>query len=200
MPLTAAGRNAILTSGASAITHLGALTALTPTEATGGAYARQAISFAAAASGIRDNNAQIVIPIPAGSTIVAVSGYDASTAGNLLSYGGIGSSLLKGVGVVESTTTDLIRSNGHGLVLDDRVMVFAVAGESIPTLVATTLYYACTITTDTFQLSTTAAAGAIVNIAALGELGWAKTVPETFASAGNLTIATGAFDLDFNFG
>lgn len=200
MPLTATGRNSILTSGASAITHLGALTALTPTEASGGSYARQAITFAAAASGIRDNNAQIVIPIPASTTVVAVSGYDASTSGNMLAYGGIGSSLLKGVGTVITAAGDAISSNGHGLVNTDRVMVFTVAGESLPTgLAATTLYFVVGATTDSFQLSLTSG-GAAVDITALGDLGWAKTVPETFSSAGNLTIATGAYDLDFNFG
>lgn len=201
MPLTAAGRNAILDSGKGAITHLGALEALTPTETSGGSYARQAISWAAAASGIADNSAQIVIPIAAGKTIVAVSGHSASTAGTLYAYGGIGSSLLKGVATVVTTAGNVLSSNGHGLSADDRVMVFPVAGESLPSpLVVTTLYYAATITTDSFQLSTTASGGAIVDITTLGEIGWAKTVPETFASAGNLTIAAGAYDLDFNFG
>jgi hypothetical protein len=79
-------------------------------------------------------------------------------------------------------------------------MVFPVAGESLPTgLSAATLYFVVGATTDSFQLSLTSG-GAAVDISALGDLGWAKTIPETFASAGNLTIAIGAYDLDLNFG
>lgn len=201
MPLTTAGRNALLTSGASGITHIGALTAISGTEVAGGSYARQAITFAAASGGIRDNTAQLTIPIPAGTTVVAIAGYDASSAGNQLSLDPYGSSgqVLKGVGT--AATTDLITSNGHGLTTDDRVFVAAVAGESLPTgLSASTLYYvlASGLTTDAFKLSTSSG-GTAVDITAVGELAWFKTVPNTFSSAGNLVIAAGAYDLDLNF-
>jgi hypothetical protein len=197
MPLTTAGRNAVLDSGIPAITHVGALTALTGTEVAGGSYARQSISHAAAASGVKDNSAQITIPIPAGTTVVAVSEYDASSAGNQLSYGGIGSTV-KGVGT--AATTDTITSNGHGLVDNDRVFVWAVNGESLPTgLAASTLYHVISSASNTFQLSTSQG-GAAVDITAVGELAFAKTVPETFASAGNLVFAAGALDHDATFG
>jgi hypothetical protein len=64
MALTTAGRNAILASGAPGITHIGAYEDLGTTETSGGSYARQAITFAAAAGGIRDNNAQLSVPSP----------------------------------------------------------------------------------------------------------------------------------------
>jgi hypothetical protein len=205
MPLTAAGRDAILNNGAQAITHLGALVDLAPAEPSGGTgatYARQAITFAAASGGIRDNNAQIVIPIPGGLSgpIIAISAYSALTGGTMYAYGGIGSSLLKGVATVVSVAGNVLSSNGNSLANGDRVMIFPVAGESLPApLSATTLYHVVTAATDSFQVSLTNG-GAAVDITTLGELGWAKTVPETFASAGNLTIATGAYDLDMNFG
>lgn len=199
MPLTATGRNKVADSGIPAITHVGAITALTGTEVAGGAYARQAITHAAAAAGIKDNSAQISVPIPAATTVVGVSEYDASSAGNQMSYGGIGSTL-KGIGTVVTAAGDAISSNGHGLVNTDRVMLFAVAGEALPAgLVATTLYFVVGATTDTFQVSLTSG-GAAVDITALGDLAWAKTIPETFASAGNLVFAIGALDHDFNFG
>jgi hypothetical protein len=198
MPLTTTGRNKLLDSGVAAITHVGALTALTPTEVSGGSYARQSITHAAAASGIKDNSAQISVPIPAGTTVIAVSEYDASTAGNMLSYGGIGSTV-KGVAVVDTTANDTLLSRGHGLANTDRVFVWAVNGESLPTgLSATTLYFVVGATTDSFQLSLTSG-GAAVDITALGELAFAKTVPETFASAGNLVFAAGALDHDATF-
>lgn len=199
MPTTSTGKNKILDSGIPAITHIGALTALTPTEVAGGSYARQSITHAAAASGIKDNNGAITIPIPAGTTVIAVAEYDASSSGNLLAYGGIGSTV-KGVGT--AAVNDLITSNGHGLVADDRVMVWGVNGESLPTgLSATTLYYVIStgLTTNVFSLSTTQG-GSAVDITAVGELGFAKTVPETFSSAGNLVFASGALDHDANFG
>jgi hypothetical protein len=60
------------------------------------------------------------------------------------------------------------------------------------------LYFAVGVTTDSFQLSLTSG-GAAVDITALGDLAWYRTVPETFASAGNLIIATGALDIDATF-
>jgi len=41
--------------------------------------------------------------------------------------------------------------------------------------------------------------GAAVNLTTDGEVAWFRTVPETFASAGNLIIATGNLDLDLTF-
>lgn len=201
MPLNTAGRNALLTSGAPGITHIGALTDLSGTEATGGSYARQAITFAAAGSGIRDNNAQLTIPINAGTTVVALAAYDAASAGNRLSLDPYGSSGQTLKGVATCASTDTITSYAHGLSADDRVFFVAVAGESLPTgLSATTLYYvrATGLTTDTFTVATTSG-GAAVDITANGEVAWFKTVPNTFASSGNIVIATGAYDLDLNF-
>lgn len=201
MPLTTTGRNKLLDSGKSAFSHIGAVTDLSGTEVAGGSYARQAITFAAAASGIADNNAQITIPIPAGTTVVCLAAYDAASAGNRLSLDPWGSSgqVLKGVGT--AATSDTITSNGHGLATDDRIMFVAVAGESLPTgLSATTLYFvrATGLTADAFTVATTSG-GAAVDITAVGELAWFKTVPNTFASAGNIVLATGAYDLDLNF-
>lgn len=205
MPFTTAGRDALLTSGKAGITHVGALTALDGTEVAGGSYARQAVTWTAAASGATDNNAQITIPIPASTTVAAIGLYDALSSGNLLGYFPLGSSgqLLRGVGAVTDTTNNIVTSNAHGVAADDRILVWQVADEAFPaatpSLSATTLYYAATVTTDTFKLSTSASGAAIVDITGLGELAWAKTVPNTWASAGNLTIATGTLDLSLTF-
>lgn len=200
MPHTTTGRNKLLDSGKAAITHLGAFTDLGVTEVTGGSYARQAVTFAAASGAACSNSAQISIPIPAGTTVPAIGAFDALTSGNILGFYPWGSTgqVVVGVGIVDATGTDLIRSNGHGLTTDDRVMVWAANGEALPTgLSASTLYYvlASGLTADAFKLSTSSG-GAAVDITALGELWFAKTVPNTFASAGNLVIAAGAFVLD----
>lgn len=207
MPLLTAGRNAMLASGKGGFTHVGALTALTPTEVAGGSYARQATTYATPgtpAAGQSGNTGALSIPIPAGNTVVALGLYDASTSGNLLAVLPYGSSgqVVKGVGVVDTIANDTILSRGHGLTTDDRVFVSAVNGEALPTgLSATTLYFvrATGLTTDAFTLATTSG-GSAVDITALGELAFWKTVPNTFASDGAVTLAISALILDGTFG
>jgi hypothetical protein len=202
MPLNAAGRNALLDSGKAAYTHVGAYTDLGTTESSGGSYARQAITWTAASSGITDNNAQISIPINAGQTIVAVSLHSAVSAGTLYGFFPYGSAgqVVKGVGTV-TASTDTVASFAHGLTTDDRIFFAAVSGEALPTgISATTLYWVRStgLTTDAFTFSTTQGGGA-VSITTDGEVAFFKTVPNTFASSGNLVIASGALDLDLNF-
>lgn len=198
MPLTTQGRNDLLTNGLTAFTHVGAYTDLGTTEVAGGSYARQAVTWTAAASGVRDNNAQLSVPIPAGTTVQVGSVHSASSAGNLEAWFQIGSTL-RGVGTVISTAGDAISSNGHGLANTNRVFVTTVAGEALPGgLSATTLYFVISANTNDFQLSLTSG-GAAVDITSLGEIAWFRTIPETFSNAGNLIIATGALDLDATF-
>ena len=54
------------------------------------------------------------------------------------------------------------------------------------------------MTTDAFQVSTTSG-GAALNMTTNGECAFWKTVPNLFASAGNLTYAIGALTLDLTF-
>jgi hypothetical protein len=204
MPLTTTGRNKLLDSGKNtAFSHVGALIDLTPTETSGGAYARQAITWAAAASGAIANSGSITIPINAGQTIVAISLHDAVSAGNVTGYQGINSSATKkGVGSVTTTgTTHLITSSAHGLATDDRIMFWPAGDAALPAgLSAGTLYFvlAAGLTADVFRVSTTSG-GAGVNITATGELAFGTTVPQTFAISGNLTIANAALGVDLTF-
>lgn len=183
-------------------THIGAYQDLGTTESTGGSYARQAITWTAASNGVIDNNAQLTIPIAAGQTIVAISVHSAITGGTLYGWFPYGSSgqVLKGVGTV-AATSDTFSSPAHGLTTDDRVFFAAVAGETLPTgLSATTLYYVRStgLTTDAFTVATSSG-GAAVNVTTDGEVAWFKTVPNTFASAGNIVIAANALDFDLTF-
>ena len=201
MPLNNTGRNALLNSGKAGFTHVGALTDLSGTEVTGGSYARQAVTWQAAgtpAAGQAGNNGSITIPIPAGSTPVAIGLYDALTVGNLLGILPYGSAGQVVDGVATVATSDTFTSVAHGLTTDDRVWFTTVSGDALPTgLSATTLYYvrATGLTADTFTVATTSG-GAAVDVTAAGECAFWKTVPNTFASAGNLTIATNALLLD----
>lgn len=199
MALNTAGRNAMLTSGKAGFTHVGALTDLSTTAVAG---ARQAVTWQAAgtpAAGQAGNNGAISIPIAVGETPMVLGLYDALSAGNLLGIFGYGSSgqQVKGLGTIDAGT-DLFLSKAHGLTTDDRVFFSAVNGEAIPTgIVVTTLYFvlAAGLTTDVFQVSTTSG-GSALNVTVSGEYLFQKTVPNLFASAGNLTIATNALILD----
>jgi hypothetical protein len=197
MPLTLAGRNLILDSGLTS-THVGAYIDLGVTECSGGSYARQAVTWTAASGSIRDNNAQLSIPIAAGQTVVVGSIHSASVAGTLHGWFQIGSTIR---GVATVSTADLFTSVAHGLTTDDRVFFTTVAGEAIPTGISvTTLYFvlASGLTVDAFKVSTTSG-GAALDVTVAGECAFFKTVPNTFASAGNLIIASGALDVDSAF-
>jgi len=76
-------------------------TATTPgTEVSGGSYARQAATFAAAAAGSTSNSAPITFPVATGAwgTVVAAAVCDAVAAGNILYFGALTASKTVGVG------------------------------------------------------------------------------------------------------
>jgi hypothetical protein len=85
--MNATYRNLIATAGAGAVTHIGLVDA-GGTEITGGspAYARRAVTWAAASDGTIRPNANLTFDIPSGVTVGGWRGYSASTAGT--NYGG----------------------------------------------------------------------------------------------------------------
>lgn len=85
MPMTVTFRNAMLTSGAALITHIGLINS---SEITGGspAYARKAVTWAAASNGIIRPTADLTFDIPAGATVKSWAGFSALTGGT--NYGG----------------------------------------------------------------------------------------------------------------
>lgn len=87
MPMTVGYRNLIATAGGVAITHIG-LVDETGTEITGGtpAYARQAVTWAAAALGVIRPDGDLTFNIPAGVTVGGWVGFTALTGGT--NYGG----------------------------------------------------------------------------------------------------------------
>lgn len=215
MPFNDTAKNAALDgldeSIAAGIKFVGIFTASDPgtgttfsgTEATGGtpAYARQAVTFGAAASGQKSNTGAITFDVPAGT--YGFVGYfntvTGNVAGNYLGYGPINGTV-KGFASVDSAgvTSNLIQSNAHGLVAGDRVMVYNVFAESLPAgLTEGTIYFviATGLTTDLFSVSLTSG-GAAVDITGQGEMYFQKVIPEVFASQGQITIAAGQLVLD----
>lgn len=199
MPLSTAGKNACL--DAVGITHVGAFTDFPAdsgagsNEVSGGSYARQAISFDAAASGskAKASSPSVSIPIPAGTTVFFLGGFNASSAGSMRSWAPVNGGSTKGVGTAKNSG-DVITSHGHGLSDTNRVFLTKANNESLPTGYSEgVLYYVVSATTDTFQLSLTSG-GAAVTISADGELAFQKVIPEVFGSAGSLDVSAYTID------
>lgn len=213
MPFNVTAQNVMLDAldeSATQITHVGIHqlgdpgtgTNATGTEAIGGspAYARQSVTWGAASSGTKSNTGALTFDVPAG-TYGFFTFWNASSGNtsNFRGYAPFGGSV-KGFGEVDSTgvTNDTITSSGHGLTTDDRVMVFNVFSESLPTgLTEGTIYFvlASGLTADVFKVATTSG-GSAINITGQGELFFQKVVPETFGSQGQITAAIGALVLD----
>jgi hypothetical protein len=199
MPLVDNGRNAMLSGGlGNAVTHISAHTAIPNTagnaEVVGGSYARQSAAWAAASAGLRDTSGALSVPIPPGTTVIALGMWNALAAGTYYGFSPVGSTK-KGFGTAKATG-DVVTSHAHGLANGNRVIVTAINNETIPGgLSATTLYHVVGITADTFQVSLTSG-GAAVDITADGELFWQDCVLQDFPTGGTLSVAIGDFDLD----
>lgn len=80
MALTTAGLNAAVEGITDVVTHI-ALVDETGTELTGGTYARQAVSWAAASVGAQKIAADETFNVPAATTVGGWRGYTALTVG-----------------------------------------------------------------------------------------------------------------------
>lgn len=171
------------------------------TEATGGspAYARQAVTWSAAASGQKTNSGTLTFDVPAG-TYGYLTFWNTATLNSGTQYRGYApiNGSVKGFGEVAAAnvTADTIASAGHGLVNTDRVIFFNVFAESLPTgITEGGVYFVVGAATDTFQIALTSG-GSAVDLTAIGELYFQKVIPEVFASQGQITVAASALTLD----
>jgi hypothetical protein len=201
-----------LDESATQITHVGILTLGTDpgtgtnhagVEASGGspAYARQAVTWGPAAGRLKTNTNALTFDVPAG-TYGYLAWFNASTgnAGNYRGYAPFGGATpLRGVGTVDTVlANDTILSPVHGLVNNDRVILFNVFGTALPTgLTEGVAYHVVNATADSFKVALTSG-GAAVDITAVGggELYWERIVPEVFGSQGQITVAIGQLSLD----
>lgn len=172
------------------------------TEASGGspAYARQGVVWGAAASGQKSNTGALTFDVPAG-TYAYFTLYNHVTA-NSGNYRGFipfgGAAAIKGFAASDVIANDKFFSGAHGLSNNDRVVIYNVFAESLPTgtgLTEGALLFVVGATTDTFQLALTSG-GSAIDVTATGELYWQRVIPETFASQGQITVAIGALVLD----
>lgn len=214
MPFNDVSKNVMLDAldeSVTQVTHVGIHTLTDPGtgtnanagEATGGspAYARQAVTWGAAAGGQKSNTGALTFDVPAG-TYGYFTLFNAST-GNTNNYRGHipfgGASVLKGFASTDPTlTNDQFFCVAHGLVDGDRVILFNVFAETLPTGVTEgTVYFVVNSATNTFKVSLTSG-GAAIDLTALGggELFWQKILPETFGAQGQITVASGALVMD----
>ena len=212
MPFNDTSKNAALDAldeGVTQITHIGIHTLTDPGtstnansgEATGGtpAYARVAVTWGAASAGTKSNTGALTWDVPAG-TYGFFTFYNAST-GNTNNYRGyipFGGGTRSFASVDTTLANDQLLSVAHGLADNDRVMLFNVFSETLPTgLTEGTVYFVVNSAANTFKVSLTQG-GAAVDITAVGggELFWQKVVPEVFAGQGQITAAIGALVLD----
>ncbi|MEV4096966.1 hypothetical protein [Streptosporangium saharense] len=213
MPFNDLGKNKALDgldeSVSGAITHIGVGNLTDPgtgtnyagTEATGGspAYARQAVTWGAASGGQKANSGALTFDVPAGSYgFLLLFNASSGNTNTYLGYLPLNGSV-KGFFSVDTTlTNDQLFSVAHGLADGDRVQLFNVFSESLPTgLTEGTVYYVVSSATNTFKVSTSLG-GSAVDITAVGggEGFFQKVVPETFGSQGQITVAIGAAVLD----
>lgn len=167
------------------------------TEVSGGSYARQNLSTALGthSGGVISNSSQVTFPDASADwgTILAWATFDASTGGNMLWWGWLGTG-----GEIPGTaanTGDVFTSYGHGLANGDSVVLQAPEGGTLPTGVsANTRYYVVSASTDTFQLSATLG-GAAITLTTDGEFSAYKIAVKSVLNgdgfkfnAGNLSL------------
>lgn len=217
MPLNDPAKNAMLDAlndGVKGITYIGihqltdpgtATNCNTGEAATTGspAYQRRQVLWQDAANGLKTNSGQLTFDVPAGTygfftlwntATIGVTGYR-----GYIPFGG--SNALRGFFEVDSTasyTTEQLLSKSHGMSDGDRVILYNVFSEALPT--GTTegvIYYVVGSTPDSFKVSTSFN-GTPVDITGPGggEGYWQRVVPETFGSQGQITVATSALVLD----
>lgn len=164
-------------------------------EATGGspAYARLNLSWDAASGRIADNTNAEQFDLPAG-TYGYLGFWDALTVGTFLGMVPLGSTFSKVCNIWN--TGDLIELPAHGLSNDDRVALFDVGLEALPTgPTEGTLYHVVNANANDFQISTSQGGGALT-ISGDGQGVLMDAVPITLGAQGNIDIAAGALDIE----
>lgn len=202
MPLVTAGYNSVCDGLAAVVgfisLHTGDPSTTGANESTGGspAYARKAVTWAAASGGTRANSAAITFDLPA-STVQHVGFWSAVTAGTFYGYFPLG-----GFAAMEGTiplVTGVVTNYGHGLVNTNQVLMYDVLAGGVPTgFTEGTIYFVTNATTDSFTLAATSGGATIVPTTA-GEVVIQRVLPETFAAQGQYQINASNLIFDGRF-
>lgn len=166
-------------------------------EVTGGSYARQAITWNAAASGALDSSNQPSFSVPSGQTVAWIGYWSTSESPDV--FMGMTTNRQSGdVGptkYVVDTGNDTIEAPAHGFSNDDRVAFWG--GTPPGGLTEGTHYWVVNATTDDFQVASSQGGSPGIDLTSQGDVDvrCAQVRIETFAADGtfNLTDA----DVDF---
>ncbi len=198
MPHTTTGRNNML--GAIGITYASLHSGLPgntgANEISGGspAYARKAVTFAAAAAGARAQTGSAAFDVPASTTVRFVAFWDALTGGNCLSYHPVGNQAAREF--ITDIAADTMRVNAHGYANGDTVVI---CGDAVQGgLTEGTTYFVVGAATDTFQLAATSGGAAIDLTSLAGSAAQViRIIPEVFAAQGTATVSGCSVNLLF---
>lgn len=203
MPLTDAGANALVSGGlGSAIAyvslHNGNPGSTGVNEATGGspAYARQAVTWNSASSGIRTSSGDITFDVPPG-VYYHVGFWSAVTSGTFYGFSPIGGNTAQVSNI--HWNGDYLTAPASGIGSTDPFFVFETRREGMASpLTAGALYYpAGTFYSANFFKVATTVSGSIIDIITPGSQAWVQEVaPLTFANQGQIKIASGTLALD----
>lgn len=171
-------------------------------ELSGNGYARVAITnnltnWPAYASDQKSNANPINFPTASGNWVEAVAFalWDDPTAGNQLARCWLGPDPPR---IFTATAADVFTAPGHGMANDDRAVVLATPGATLPTGVSEgTLYCVVNVSGDTFQLSLTQG-GSAINLTAAGSGFVKKVIPKTVAAGETLSFPASSVVLSFD--
>lgn len=195
---TTTGRNQLLdaTDVAFASLHSDYPGTTQANEITGGspAYARKAVTFAAAASGSKASSNSQAFDVPAATTVRWIGGSTAVTAGSgrtVSPNGAVPKEFLV------DATADTIQCKAHGYA--DTTKIVFYGGTAPGGLTAGTVYYVRDSATDTFKVAATSGGTAIDLTSQAGtDCVVSVIVEEAFGAQGTFTLATGAFVVNLN--
>ena len=159
-------------------------------EASGGSYARQAVTFAAASSKSVTSSATVTFSGMPGGTFTHVGLWDAASSGNFYAGAPAGNVLMY---AAAQASTDQFTSYTHGLAAGDKVVVANDGGAGLPGgVVAGTIYYVISsgLTTDIFKISATSG-GSAFDITTDGECIVRKVTSKTLDAGDVYEIASG---------
>lgn len=168
-------------------------------EITGGAYARQANTWNAAAGGSADNSNQPAFSVPGGNTVRWVGFWDNSTSPE--TFRGCAPNFQAGdIGPLKYTVDvagDTIQADAHGLVETDSVVFYG--GTPPGGLTEGTVYIVMNTATDTFQVSNDTSPLVAITLTTDGGTNVVvqQIREETFASDGTFTLNDADVDLEF---
>lgn len=200
MPLTTLSADYLLDQwGANKALYLSAHTAYSASggnELTGGspAYARLLASWSSASA---NSKALAGTPynfnVPGATTVAFIGFWDSLTGGNFQDMIPAGNAT--GYTFAAPSSTSILLAPGSGYAANQQVCVFNTGGSAIPSgLVAGTIYFVKSPSSDSFQLAATSG-GSAITLTGDGS-GYVQAItPEVFAGAGTFTVTAGSVSL-----